>query len=76
MDIKVIEDKLLLSFSVAKVNIKDLSGTGDYIQIDIASPDFFGKSTIEQHQMVYKALGDWLKNEIHAVIINTEVLDK
>ena len=73
MDVKTIENKLLSCFDQAKVSVKDLSGSGDYIQIDIEADEFKDKTTVEQHQMVYKALGEWLKKDIHAVVINTSI---
>ena len=27
---------------------------------------------VEQHQLVYKALGDWMKGPIHALALNTK----
>lgn len=38
---------------------------------DVISPAFEGKSLVEQHQMVYDALGDRMTNEIHALEITT-----
>lgn len=45
-------------------------GKGHYA-VKIASPFFEKKSLVEQHQMVYKALDDLMKEEIHALQLST-----
>ena len=66
---KLIED----SIPDAKAEVGDLTGTSDHFSIDVTSPAFAGKSTIEQHKMVQKALGEHLTTTIHAVQIKTRV---
>ena len=64
-DIKVwIEENL----PGAKVEI---SGDGHHFEAEIICTDFAGKSRIQQHQMVYGALGDRMKAEIHALSMRT-----
>ncbi len=56
----------------AQLTIEDLSGGGDHLQINVVSKSFDGLSLIKQHQLVYKALEDYLANEsIHALALNT-----
>ena len=55
----------------AEVKATDLTGGGDHWQVAIRASEFSGKSLIEQHQMVYAALGDWMKREIHALALDT-----
>ena len=76
MNIKDIEDILSQTFLKKEFKIKDLSGTGDYIQIDVESDKFIGKTLVEQHKIIYQALGSHLKKDIHAVVINTKVPPK
>ncbi|MBC62468.1 MAG: hypothetical protein CMP11_08420 [Zetaproteobacteria bacterium] len=76
MNIKDIEDILSQTFLKKEFKIKDLSGTGDYIQIDVESDKFIGKTLVEQHKIIYQALGNHLKKDIHAVVINTKVPPK
>jgi BolA protein len=45
------------------------SGGGHY-HITIVADAFDGKSLVQRHQLVYKALGDLMKQEIHALGIN------
>ena len=51
-----------------------MTGGGDHWQVVIESSQFTGKSLVEQHQLVYKALGDWMKREIHALALTTKAL--
>jgi BolA protein len=40
---------------------------GGHYQLRIVSAHFIGKSVVERHRMVYSALGELLKREIHAI---------
>ena len=44
------------------------SGGGHYV-LRIVSAQFIGKNTIARHRMIYLALGDLMKQEIHALTI-------
>ena len=44
---------------------------GRHFQALIVSAHFQGKNTVQQHQMVYKSLGDKMKQEIHALSMKT-----
>ena len=44
---------------------------GTHFEATIVSDEFSGKSRVQQHQMVYKALGAKMGNEIHALSIRT-----
>ncbi|GAC1393805.1 MAG: BolA/IbaG family iron-sulfur metabolism protein [Vulcanimicrobiaceae bacterium] len=61
----------------AQVEITDRTGTRDHFNVGVASAAFAGKTLIEQHQMVYGALGAALKDgRIHAVELKTQVLER
>ena len=45
------------------------SGGGHY-HVTIVSDLFEGKSLVQRHQLVYRALGDMMKEKIHALGIN------
>ncbi|MEM7203400.1 MAG: BolA family protein [Planctomycetota bacterium] len=59
----------------ATARVEDLTGTSDHFAVTVASPAFQGKTRIEQHKMVHRALGDHLTTTIHAVQIKTVVPD-
>jgi BolA protein len=44
------------------------SGGGHY-QLDIVSAAFVGKNTVARHRLIYDALGDMMRQEIHALSI-------
>ena len=65
-----------LALPDAKVDIEDLTGGGDHLQITVVSSGFSGLSRIKQHQLVYGALRDQLASEaIHALALNTSTPD-
>ncbi len=48
--------------------------TGDdgvHFEARIVTPAFAGKSLVEQHKLVYAALGDLMKETIHALSLKT-----
>lgn len=49
----------------------DVVGDGRHFQAVIVYDAFDGKSMLQQHQMVYQALGDNMKEAIHALSIRT-----
>ncbi|MDX1386202.1 MAG: BolA family protein [bacterium] len=55
----------------SEVVVQDMTGMGDHFQALVISPHFEGKTMIEQHQLVYKALGDHMKEAIHALALKT-----
>ena len=56
----------------ATVDVEDLTGGGDHLQVSVVSSGFNGLSKIKQHQLVYRALKDQLASEaIHALALNT-----
>ena len=44
---------------------------GGHFAVHIVSAQFVGKSTAACHRMVYSALGDMMKRDIHALILKT-----
>jgi len=59
------------AFPEAEIDLVDLTGTQDHYQARIVSAAFAGKSLIEQHQLVYAALGDAMHGPIHALALKT-----
>ena len=53
-----------------------VTGDGHHFEAVIVSPAFVGKSMVQQHQMVYRALGDKMKAEIHALSMRTFTPDE
>ncbi len=61
---RYIEDNLTCEF--VKV-----SGDGHHFEAVIVSAAFDGKSPVKRHQLVYQALGDRMREEIHALSMQT-----
>jgi stress-induced morphogen len=55
----------------AEVSIEDLAGDGNHYRAHVVCPAFRGKSRVQQHQMVYKALGGRMGDELHALALTT-----
>lgn len=49
----------------------ELDGDGQHFEAVIVSPEFRGKRTLQQHQMVYEALGERMHAQIHALSMKT-----
>lgn len=75
MEAGEIEQLIKEALPGAEVTISDLRGDGDHYAAHISSLEFAGKSRIEQHQMVYKALEGKMDEELHALAIQTVVPD-
>ena len=73
MSLKLEEIKSLIKESMpdAEIAIKDLAGDENHYSATIKSKVFTGKSKIEQHKLVYKALKGKMGNELHALVLNT-----
>jgi len=48
-----------------------VEGDGHHFEAVIVSPLFRSKSKVQQHQLVYQALGDRMREEIHALSMQT-----
>ena len=49
----------------------EVSGDGHHFEAVIVSAAFNGKRKVQQHQVVYQALGDRMREEIHALSMQT-----
>ena len=52
-------------------DVLDVAGDGHHFEALIVSPLFSGKNRVQQHQVVYRALGDRMREEIHALSMKT-----
>jgi acid stress-induced BolA-like protein IbaG/YrbA len=49
----------------------EVIGDGQHFQAVVVSGQFAGKSRIQRHQLVYQALGERMREEIHALSMRT-----
>ena len=66
-----IERLIREKFPDARVRIEDLAGDGDHYAAHVVSEAFRGKSRVQQHQMVYEALGGRMGGQLHALQLTT-----
>lgn len=57
----------------AEVVMTDLAGDGDHWAAKVTAPQFAGKSRVQQHKMVYDALGGRMGGVLHALQLTTLV---
>ena len=49
----------------------EVRGDGAHFEAVVVSPSFAGLNRVRQHQLVYAALGDRMREEIHALSMKT-----
>jgi stress-induced morphogen len=55
----------------AEVTLEDLVGDGNHYRAHVVSSAFRGKTRVQQHQMVYHALGGRMGGVLHALALTT-----
>ena len=63
-----IEDSIRAGIACTHLEVQ---GDGAHFDAVIVSPAFAGLSRVRQHQLVYAALGDRMREEIHALSMKT-----
>ncbi len=71
MEASEIERMIKKALPDAEVYITDLAGDGDHYRAQVISEFFRGKSRVQQHQMVYAALGGQMGGVLHALALET-----
>lgn len=71
MQAREIEALIKEALPDAQVEIRDLAGDGDHYAAVVISSAFQGKTRVQQHQMVYEALGGRMGGELHALALTT-----
>ena len=68
-DRKSIEEAIRGAIECSHVDVRGDDGV--HFEALIVSPAFAGQSRVRRHQMVYAALGDRMREEIHALSMQT-----
>ncbi len=55
----------------AVVEMRDLAGDNDHWAATVTAPQFAGKNRVQQHKMVYEALGGRMGGVLHALQLST-----
>lgn len=68
-----IEAAIIAALPGAKVELTDLAGDNDHWAATVTASQFEGKNRVQQHKMVYAALGGRMGGELHALQVTTVV---
>tara|TARA_B100002052_G_scaffold252284_1_gene240803 strand:- start:1237 stop:1506 length:270 start_codon:yes stop_codon:yes gene_type:complete len=82
---KEIKNRLEKKLDIIHFEIKDFTGRhlnhklhegGFHLETTIVSDNFTDKTLIERHRLVYDAMGELMKHEIHALSMKTLTRDE
>jgi|tagenome__1003787_1003787.scaffolds.fasta_scaffold18494933_2 stress-induced morphogen len=71
-----IRERLRAAFPDASIEVRDTTGGDDHFDARVLSSAFAGRREIERHRMVYAALGELMRSQIHALSLVTEESNK
>ena len=57
----------------AEIELRDLAGDDDHWAAKVTAPQFAGMSRVQQHKLVYEALGGRMGDVLHALQLTTAV---
>jgi stress-induced morphogen len=70
-----IRERIEAAIPGASADVEDYTGTSDHFRATVTAATFAGLSRIEQHRLVYGALGADVGGAIHALTLKTLVPD-
>ena len=70
-----IEAAIKAALPDASITITDLAGDQNHYAAMVKSNAFKGKTRVQQHKMVYDALGSRMGGELHALALQTSPKD-
>lgn len=73
MTAQEIETLIRAALPEAEIKIEDLAGDGDHYAAHITSTAFAGLGRLQQHQLVYAALGEHMGGTLHALKLHTRI---
>ena len=71
MEAESVKELIAKGIPDAKIEVIDTTGTKDHFSAVVISSSFEGLSLIDQHKQVYKAVGEHMTKEIHALQLKT-----
>jgi stress-induced morphogen len=75
-NLNLVHDLIKKNLPDAEIEVTDMTGTLDHLEIMVASNAFEGKMLLQQHRMIMDILKEALSGPVHAVKIKTMTLDK
>lgn len=76
MPIAELQTMLEDSFPGGEVHLSSPMNDNNHFRLVIISDRFDGKSMVEQHQLVYQAVGDAMREAVHALSLKTFTPDQ
>ena len=67
-----IETLIKAALPDAEVSVSDTTGGGDHFSAVVVTAAFHDKPLLDRHKMIYAALGDLMRAEIHALALTTD----
>ena len=71
MDTETIAQMIRNGIPDAQVEVRDPLKDRTHFEATVISPSFEGKSRVQQHKMIYAALGDSFDGPLHALQLTT-----
>ncbi len=71
MSLETIRSKLMTAFPASEIEVRDTTGGGDHFDARVVSARFEGLGLIDRHRLVYDALGESMRTDIHALALTT-----
>ncbi|HBF13184.1 MAG TPA: BolA family transcriptional regulator [Deltaproteobacteria bacterium] len=71
VSLQFVKECIEKSLPGSQVSVRDLVGDGDHLEALVVSEAFEGKGLLEQHKMVFNALGETMKADLHALKLKT-----
>ena len=71
MEPESVKELIANGITYAKIEVIDTTATKDHFSAVVISSSFEGLSLIDQHKQVYKAVGEHMTKEIHALQLKT-----
>ena len=71
MPIKTLTELIKKKLPDAEFEIKDLRGDDNHYHATIKSNKFKGLNKVQQHQLVYDAIGNHMGTTLHALMLTT-----
>ncbi len=71
IDANTIKDRIAAALPGAEITVADQTGGGDHYAARVVFGGFEGRMLIERHRLVYGALGDAMRADIHALALET-----
>lgn len=71
MDAESLQRRVAAALPGALVEATDTTGGGDHFDVLVVAEAFAGLPLVKRHRLVYDALGDLMRSQIHALSLRT-----